>query len=275
MESKNLRDIPRIKMLITKLQLRSQFQEHPGWLISLLTWVFIMISTPIGLWIWGGAIFPLLASAGVLAQGMATFFAVRQKKSWAWTLKAFLIVGFGSWVIEWLGSTTGFPFGHYDYTTLLQPQISGVPLLIPAAWWMMLIPSWGIAESILGGVKPKLNKAYPWVFALTAGAAMTAWDFYLDPQMVAQNLWTWQDPTGFFGIPWVNFWGWWLSASLLTIFIRPDSLPRKSLLTIYTITWLLQFIGLGLFWGHPGPALVGFACMGFFVIFAWKNEVRI
>ena len=54
------------------------------------------------------------------------------------------------WAIEYLGSTTGFPFGRYHYTDRLQPQLGHVPLLIPLAWLMMLPPAWAVAGSIAG-----------------------------------------------------------------------------------------------------------------------------
>ncbi|MBK9747058.1 MAG: carotenoid biosynthesis protein [Chloroflexi bacterium] len=53
-----------------------------------------------------------------------------------------------AWLTEFIGHTTGFPFGSYDYTPRLQPQVGGVPLLIPLAWLMMLPPAWAMARVI-------------------------------------------------------------------------------------------------------------------------------
>ncbi len=91
--------------------------------------------------------------------------------------------------------------------------------------------------------------------------------------MVARGLWAWDHPGGYFGIPWVNFLGWWLAASLITLLIRPRDLLRGRLMVIYTLTWIFQAIGLGLFWDQPGPALVGFLGMGTFAVLAWRKEV--
>jgi hypothetical protein len=41
---------------------------------------------------------------------------------------------------------------------------------------------------------------------------------------------------------------------------------------IYTLTWAFQAIGLGIFWAQPGPAVVGFLCMGLFVGWSWWQE---
>jgi putative membrane protein len=134
-----------------------------------------------------------------------------------------------------------------------------VPLLIPLAWLMMLPPAWAVG-SWLSGTDRGLR------FVLVSAGAFTAWDLFLDPQMVAWGYWQWATPGGYFGIPWLNFGGWFLSSALITLVARPSALPIKPLLLIYIITWLLQSIGQALFWAMPGPALVGFLVMGSFVL---------
>jgi uncharacterized membrane protein len=89
--------------------------------------------------------------------------------------------------------------------------------------------------------------------------------------MVARDLWVWAQPGGFFGIPWANYLGWWLSASLLTLLLRPSNLANLWLLIVYSLTWLFQGLGLAVFWRQPGPALAGFLGMGLFVILSWRG----
>ena len=89
-----------------------------------------------------------------------------------------------TWAIEAIGTATGFPFGSYSYTDHLQPQLLGVPLFIPLAWMMMLPPSWAVAQR-LSSSKGKL------VFLVLGALAFTAWDLFLDPQMVKWGLWVW------------------------------------------------------------------------------------
>ncbi|MBL8055303.1 MAG: carotenoid biosynthesis protein, partial [Anaerolineales bacterium] len=152
----------------------------------------------------------------------------------------------------------------YRYTDLLQPQVLGVPALIPLAWLMMLPPAWAVAAAL---VRPRERAP----FALVAALAFTAWDLYLDPQMVARGLWVWAEPGGYFGIPWVNFLGWLVTAFVITFVCGPADLPARPLAVIYTLTWLLQAVGLGFFWGQPGPALAGFLGMGVFVVLFWRQ----
>lgn len=234
---------------------------------ALLLWLLILIATPIGLWISGEGAFPLLASLGVLAQASATLLALRKAKPWNWIVRMMVAVALFAWGVEWLGSTTGFPFGSYVYSGRLQPQLLGVPLIIPLAWWMMLVPAWGMSEMILG------RRRQPLLFAALAAVVFTAWDLYLDPQMVAHSLWLWQTPGEYFGIPWVNYAGWWLAAFLLTLLLRPNNLPQQPLRLIYTLTWAFQAVGLGIFWGQPGPALAGCLGMGVFVAAAFYPQL--
>jgi putative membrane protein len=149
----------------------------------------------------------------------------------------------------------------------LQPQLAGVPLLIPLAWLMMLPPAWAVASLIVGGRRD-------WRFVLVSAAAFTAWDLFLDPQMVGWGYWVWANPGGYFGIPWVNFAGWLLGSALITAIVRPGQLAAPIFVAVYAITWFLQTVGQGLFWQMPGPALVGGVVMGFFLLLAYLRVQR-
>lgn len=244
----------RLPVLVTRDQLPAQ--------ILIVLWALGMIAIPIGLWTMGDAILPWAITLNVLvlaAGGIASLLATHP---WA-ALRAVVVVLTGGWFVEYLGSTIGIPFGHYDYTPVLQPQLGGVPVLIPIAWLMMLPSTWVVAQIIA-------PRSRLWQI-LISGLAMTAWDLYLDPQMVAWNFWQWDHPHGYFGIPWINFVGWFVSAAALTWLANPPRLPVMPLLWVYTLTWALQCIGLAFFWGMPGPALGGFLGMGIFVFLAWRK----
>lgn len=242
----------------------------PRWISTgpaslIAVWVIGMISLPIFLWTLGDALLPWVVSVNVVILATANIALLIRDISPAALARVLSVVLIGSWFIEYLGSTTGFPFSHYDYTPRLQPQIAGVPAIIPLAWLMMLPASWAIGQLIA----PKSRIAQ----TLIAALAMTAWDLFLDPQMVAWDFWRWASPGGYFGIPWVNFAGWFVSAFALTLLAHPPKLNARPYLVIYTLTWALQTIGLAIFWAMPGPALVGFIGMGGFVVLAWRREL--
>jgi putative membrane protein len=228
-----------------------------------------MIALPIINWTYSWEATVKAITAGVLVQVCVVMVVLWKSWGSVKTVRVSALVFLLGWAAEAIGSHSGYPFGDYAYTDTLQPQILGVPLLIPLAWMMMLPPSWGVASAISSRFEQRWQTA---VFILLSAAAMTAWDLFLDPQMVAWGLWAWASPAGFFGIPWSNYLGWLLVSAVITAIIRPNQLPIAALLLIYTITWILQTIGLGVFWKLPGPAIVGGFFMGILTIWGWRTN---
>jgi uncharacterized membrane protein len=236
------------------------------WLTAV--WILVMISVPILGWTLGPDAVQTGVMLGVLFQAAAVLAILVDGWGVARTALTAAVVVPLTWAVEWLGSHTGFPFGAYSYTDALQPQLGHVPLLIPLAWLMMLPPAWAVAATLTG-----MGRTV--AFVAVSALAFTAWDLFLDPQMVAWGYWVWHNPGLYFGIPLVNFGGWLLASALVTaavqVLLRPTSLPVRPLLVFYTITWALQFIGQALFWAMVGPALIGGAAMGLFVFLAWRK----
>lgn len=236
----------------------------------MLLWALTMIALPIVRWTLGDAALRGGIVTGVLVQ--VSLVAATLGRAWGARRTAGVSLGVAclAWLAEALGSHTGFPFGAYTYTQALQPQLLGVPLLIPLAWLMMLPPAWAVGYRL--AQTGRGWKRLRW--ALASAAAFTAWDLFLDPQMVAWDFWRWQQPGGYFGVPWVNFAGWLLVSMLITLlvspWVQPQDLPLPPLLAIYIITWLLQTIGQVFFWGLPGAGLAGFVGMGIIIGLALK-----
>jgi putative membrane protein len=233
--------------------------------LMLVVWIITFLSLPIIEYFYGEAALSWGIIAGVMVQTAVVSIALYQ--AWGtrrtiWTVTVVLVM---AWTIEFAGSSTGIPFGDYDYTDSLQPQVAGVPLFIPLAWLMMLPPAWAVAQRLVG------NRHNP-VFVAVSALAFTAWDLFLDPQMVAWGVWVWAPTRGYFGIPWLNYAGWLLASAFITALVRPSKLPIKPLLLIYTITWVLETAGLILFWHLPGPALVGGLGMGSLAWLAWSSR---
>jgi len=109
-------------------------------------------------------------------------------------------------------------------------------------------------------------------FVLISAAALTSWDLFLDPQMVARGFWVWENPSGYFGIPLVNYAGWLLVASIVTLAARPARLNAMPLALMYGMVWFLQSVGQAVFWGQPGPALGGCLAMGAIMFAAYVRH---
>ena len=251
----------------------SRFRRTDMWIvIPICLWVLAMITTPIIHWTADEAAFHAMITIGVLMQAGATVTALVRAAGFGSVLRIVLPILLLAWLAEFIGSHTGFPFGKYTYTDILQPQVGGVPLLIPVAWLMMLPSSWAVADLI---IKDRGFPA-PWpaqlARAAVAALAFTTWDLFLDPQMVIWGLWHWASPGIYFGIPLTNYLGWLLVSFLITLLLAPANLPSSPLLVIYAITWFLTFFGQLFFWNLPGPALVGFTSMGGILFWLYRRS---
>lgn len=129
-----------------------------------------------------------------------------------------LAVGILGFAVEAIGVHSGFPFGRYKYTDVLQPQIIGVPLVMAAAWIVVA----AYVNAMLTGFRLPTQLA-----AVIAGVWMTAIDLVIDPLAAGRlNYWRWIDTGSYYGIPLQNFLGWFLVSWL--IFSLFKFLPAKS-----------------------------------------------
>ncbi|TVR89396.1 MAG: carotenoid biosynthesis protein [Spirochaetaceae bacterium] len=166
-------------------------------------------------------------------------------------------------LVEAIGTRTGFPFGVYRYTDRLQPQLLHVPLAIPAAWLMMMPPSWAVSAALTG-------TSSGFAFVVVSAAAFTAWDLLLDPRMVGWGYWIWERPGRYpGGIPFTNFVGWFLAAGFITALTAPHVPPPRAelspvllLVLVYGIVWALETLGQAFFWRMKASAALGGTVMG-------------
>lgn len=117
---------------------------------------------------------------------------------------------------ELIGTTTGFPFGEYRYTSGLGYQILGeVPFTIPLSWFYMGLASYVLAI-VLIGTGPGWKRPLASVFL--GSILLTIWDLVLDPAMAHQQLdvrfWVWEQGGIYFDMPAQNFLGWILTGFL-------------------------------------------------------------
>lgn len=238
-------------------------------MVSMGIWVLVIVATPIALWTMGQRGLLAALQAGVLTQVVTVLLVLVRAGLLRQALLAGAAVPLLGWLVEVVGQASSFPFGSYQYTPLLQPQLAGVPVLIPLAWLMMMPPAWAMALVIAGaqpGWRARVRRA------AVAALAFTAWDLFLDPQLVAWNAWVWAVPGVYFGIPLLNFAGWLLVAFCVSLLLAPGSLPLAPLIMIYTVTCVLQTIGQLLFWQLAGPGVAGLAGMGGMLAWAYARR---
>jgi putative membrane protein len=179
-----------------------------------LLWVlpnaeFIANLTPIGQKVFGwsmvggGVAYMVLGSVAVAIYAYRVF----GFKPWLTFMVSAIAISLSS---ELLGTSTGFPFGHYHYLSGLGYKIAGlVPFTIPLSWFYLGFAAYLLARSGLEQVN--MAKGLRLAGAIAFGSILlTSWDFVLDPAMSQTNVpfWLWDQPGGFFGMPYQNFFGW-------------------------------------------------------------------
>lgn len=139
-----------------------------------------------------------------------------------WGAIASLWVLFLSWLIEHVGATTGFPFGAYSYTDVLQPQVFGVvPLAIPFAWLLIVPAALAVGEMVLyrdGTPSADAQRVRPSQVLMAAAFALLL-DVTIEPFAVNINqYWIWNDPDAgsYYGIPFSNFVAWFVTSLVLS-----------------------------------------------------------
>jgi uncharacterized membrane protein len=214
---------------------------------------------------------------------LSFFFAVLHSADRFGWKRSLLLLGLTftvSLIFECVGVATGRIYGPYHYTDLLGPKFLGlVPLLIPAAWFMMMYPSFVISSRVIPQgwqVKTRLVG-----IAAVGASVMTAWDLVMDPLMVAGGYWVWEVKGTYFGIPPQNYWGWWLTALItLALFLilggatlaksEPHSAWFDQLAVASYLIIGLSNIIIVTSLGMGGPGLVGLFSMLPWVLMSWS-----
>jgi putative membrane protein len=223
-------------------------------------------------WRLSGPLYVIAGAVAILLHAAARF-------QWG---RAFGLLAAGTLISlasELIGTTTGFPFGHYSYTTLLGYRIADlVPFPIPLSWFYMVYSSLAITGRIL---PPESDQQTKMIWSLFGGAVLTAWDVSMDPAMSrATTHWLWQTSGTFYGMPLTNWVGWFLTGTLVSramlaivpprdfaARVSPATLP----LLIYAANGLMPIaicLRHGLWWA----AILGAVAMGLPLAAAARRE---
>lgn len=134
---------------------------------------------------------------------------------WRDYLIFFLITFVISNILENTSILTGFPFGHYYYSDALGLKLFLVPLIIAPAYFAVGYLSWTIAHILLGQYEVKLKGANVFFIPVIAAFVMVCWDLVMDPySSTIEKKWIWLDGGSYWGVPFTNFPGWYLTVYL-------------------------------------------------------------
>ena len=210
-----------------------------------------------------GTAFVFFARGQVLLAAAALFAVLIRRTGAAW-LPSLVAIYVTSLASELAGTTLGLPFGAYSYTEALGTKwFARVPVLIPLSWFLMAVPSFAIARvfarSMLGRVA-------------LGSIVLLSWDLALDPAMsFATKYWVWGENGPYYGMPWLNLFGWYVTGVALMAILA--ALGAERWLARLPVPWLAAFyvanlalsLGMcaaaGLYWAVAASAIPLLLCV--------------
>ena len=184
-----------------------------------------------------GIAFTFFARGHIWLSAVILIFYLIQRTGAKW-IPALILVYLVSLGSELSGTRFGIPFGDYTYTDLLGAKwFNLVPYLIPLSWFTMALPSFALSFFAF----PKSGQAFQRI--VFAALLLSLWDLALDPAMsYLTTYWTWADPGTYYGMPWINLGGWYVTSLAIMVimhFLRVDQWIEK-----LSFKWVSAYYGL-------------------------------
>lgn len=120
--------------------------------------------------------------------------------------------------LEIIGTNTGWLTGKFKYTDRAcpLPSILGVPLCYPLAWCGLVYTGMWTAICFTTDINPAgFGIGLPTI--LLTAVLVTLLDVILDPIAVHEGRWVWEKPGRFYGVPFSNFRGWFITSLIIIL----------------------------------------------------------
>jgi putative membrane protein len=164
-----------------------------------------------------------------------------------------------AYAVEYVGVTTGWPYGEFHYTVDLGPTVGGIPLALPVFFLPLVANGYLLCLLLLGDRAASVAVRLPVVVATVVGM-----DLVLDPGAVALGFWTYADGGAFYGVPRSNFLGWVGSATLSVLVLDRvldraallDRLDRCPFMLDDLVSFVLLWGGINAWFGNALPVVV-------------------
>lgn len=123
---------------------------------------------------------------------------------------SWLALGLFALTFEALAIKTGWPYGFFSYGDDLGLMVfNSVPIVIALAWPIIIYSAFVLTNNY--------KKSYGIIITLFTVVFI---DMAIDPASTALGFWNWENSNGFYGVPWVNFLGWFLSGFIGVLIVK-------------------------------------------------------
>lgn len=179
---------------MNRAEVKSWFKNYGSWVIAVFHFVGILLLG--GPW---SSDFVMLTPLNLLLLSVVYLITSdKVKRPLLYALPA--LMGF---LVEMLGTNTGFPFGEYSYSSILGPGLLGTPFLIGVLWWVLLRSFNDVFSRISS------NKT---MISLATGLGMLLLDIFIEPVAIGLGFWEWQAAE----VPLENYMAWFVLSFVFT-----------------------------------------------------------
>lgn len=165
--------------------------------IFVICGAFSLVYVPNALEYSYGSIFALLIISLPLFYVLYSKFGIRT------FLKLIISLSLFGLLIEYIGLTTGWPYGEFSYTANLGGKIFGIlPWTIGLSWTPLVV---GAVALVYSTTQNKLLRI------ILPALVLVLFDLLLDPLAVRLGMWSYPAGGAYYGVPIQNFFGWLVS----------------------------------------------------------------
>jgi uncharacterized membrane protein len=201
-----------------------------------------------------------LAAIGIIAACVhaALFYG------WKDALAIFAICVGITFMMENIGSITGFPFGRYHFEVGADlPHVGVIPVIVGPLWFGMGYFSWILAGTLLGASARPSGRFELLAWPVVAAIVLTQWDVVMDPPLsTISKAWIWHEGGAHFGVPLSNYGGWvltsWLFYQAFAVHLSrraEQPVPPLARQRVLRLTAIALYLSPGL--THLAPWLIG------------------
>lgn len=197
--------------------------------------------------------FPVVSSIATVLFALPALIGVIKWLGMRSGLLLFVSLSLFAYVIEIVGLLTGFPYGHFTYSSNVGLLLFDfVPLSLPFAW----------APLVLGAVVLSFRyKSHFFAFMICTVVLMLAIDLVLDPGAVYLGFWSYENGGIWYNVPISNYIGWIISGVVgfaITYFFTKKRSNPPIFITISYFYSVVFWTGVCVFGGITGGAFIGF-----------------
>ncbi len=162
-------------------------------------------------------------------------------------------LGLFAYFIEIVGLLTGFPYGHFTYSSNVGVLLfEFIPISLPFAWAPLMIGAVALSYK---------HKSNVLLFLLSTVAFLLAIDVILDPGAVYLGFWSYENGGVWYNVPISNYIGWIISGAvgfIITYFFTKKRSNPPIYITMSYFYSVVFWTGVCVFGGITGGAVIGF-----------------